>query len=74
MSDVYGDSPAVERPDPFVPPDAANAVSLDSEIDYDDEQEDDQLPLDVVEAIEAGVLLDDPETVGLDGSDDDGVN
>jgi hypothetical protein len=63
MSDVYGDSPVVERPDPFLAPDAADAVSLDSEIDYDDEQEDDQLPLDVVEAIEAGVLLDDPETL-----------
>ena len=62
MSDVYGDSPVVEKPDPFVAQDAAEAVSLDSEIDYDDEQEDDQLPLDVVEAIEAGVLLDDPET------------
>jgi hypothetical protein len=63
MSDVYGDSPVVEKPDPFLASDAADAVSLDSEIDYDDEQENDQLPLDVVEAIEAGVLLDDPETV-----------
>jgi len=63
MSDVYGDSPVVERPDPFVAEGAADAVSLDSEIDYDDEQDDDQAPLDVVEAIEAGVLLDDPETV-----------
>jgi hypothetical protein len=66
MSDVYGDSPAVERPDPFLAPGAADAVSLDSEIDYDDEQDDDQLPLDVVEAIEAGVLLDDPEAVDDD--------
>jgi hypothetical protein len=66
MSDVYGDSPVVERPDPFLASDAGDAVSLDSEIDYDDEQEDDQLPLDVVEAIEAGVLLDDPETVDDD--------
>ncbi|HLN05563.1 MAG TPA: hypothetical protein VK217_04760 [Acidimicrobiales bacterium] len=63
MSDVYDDGPVAEKPDPFVAPDAADAVSLDSEIDYDDEQEEDQLPLDVVEAIEAGVLLDDPETV-----------
>ena len=63
MSDVYDDGgPVAEAPDPFVPPDAADEVSLDSEIDYDDEQEEDQLPLDVVEAIEAGVLLDDPET------------
>ncbi len=66
MSDVYGDSPVVEKPDPFLASDAADAVSLDSEIDYDDEQENDQLPLDVVEAIEAGVLLDDPETVDDD--------
>ncbi len=68
MSDVYGDSPVVERPDPFVAEGAADAVSLDSEIDYDDEQEDDQLPLDVVEAMEVGVMLDDPEAV----DDDDG--
>ncbi len=61
MSDVYDDGPVAEAPDPFVAQDAADAVSLDSEIDYDDEQEEDQLPLDVVEAIEAGVLLDDPE-------------
>ena len=66
MSDVYDDGPARERPDPYVAPDAADAVSLDSEIDYDDEREEDQLPLDVVEAIEAGVLLDDPERVDED--------
>jgi hypothetical protein len=72
MSDVYGNSPAVERPDPFVASDAADEVSLDSEIDYDDEQDEDQLPLDVVEAIEAGVMLDDPETVGDDDSSEDG--
>jgi hypothetical protein len=34
-----------------------------SEIDFDDELDDDQLPLDEVEAREAGVLLDDPDTV-----------
>lgn len=61
VSDVYDDLPAVERPDPFVPHDAADYVSLDSEVDFDDEQEEDQLPLDLVEAIEVGVLLDDPE-------------
>ncbi len=72
MSDEYWDSPVAERPDPFVAEGAADAVSLDSEIDYDDEQEDDQLPLDVVEAIEAGVMLDDPEAVDDDGSDDEG--
>ena len=62
MSDVYDDGPPVpEKPDRFVAPDAGDEVSLDSEIDYDDEQDEDQAPLDVVEAIEAGVLLDDPE-------------
>jgi len=71
MSDVYGDSPVVERPDPFVAEDAADAVSLDSEIDYDDEQEEDQMPLDVVEAMEVGVMLDDPETVSDDDAGDD---
>ena len=73
MSDVYGDRPVVEKPEPYVAHDAADAVSLDSEIDYDDEQEEDQLPLDVVEAIEAGVLLDDPESVAEDGLDDEGL-
>jgi len=71
MSDVYGDSPAVEKPDPFVIQGAADAVSLDSEVDYDDEQDEDQLPLDVVEAIEAGVMLDDPETLDEDDLDGD---
>ncbi len=71
MSDVYGNSPAVERPDPFVAGDAADEVSLDSEIDYDDEQEEDQMPLDVVEAMEVGVMLDDPETVSDDDAGDD---
>jgi hypothetical protein len=66
VSDVYDDGPVAEAPDPFVSPDAADEASLDSEVDYDDEQEEDQLPLDVVEAAEAGVLLDDPEAVGND--------
>jgi len=35
--------------------------SEDSEVDFDDEQEDDQLPLDEAEASEVGVDLDDPE-------------
>ncbi len=34
---------------------------LDSEVDFDDEADDDQLPLDEVEAVEAGVNLDDPD-------------
>jgi hypothetical protein len=69
VSDIYDDGPVVERPDPFVAPDAADAVSLDSEIDYDDEQEEDQSPLDVVEATEVGVLLDDPEAATEDDLD-----
>jgi hypothetical protein len=60
------DLPEVERPEPFVSPDAADEVSLDSEIDFDDEQEEDQAPLDVVEARELGVDLDDPEKLDPD--------
>jgi hypothetical protein len=41
-------------------------VALDSEIDFDDETDDDQLPLDEVEAAEAGVDLDDPERLSDD--------
>ena len=35
----------------------------DSEIDFDDERDDDQLPLDETEAREIGANLDDPEGV-----------
>lgn len=55
------DLAAVERPDPFIALGAADFVSDDSEIDFDDELDDDQLPIDVVEARAAGVLLDDPK-------------
>ncbi|MGC9961134.1 MAG: hypothetical protein ABSE47_04425 [Acidimicrobiales bacterium] len=34
----------------------------DSEIDFDDESDDDQLPLDEAEAAEIGANLDDPES------------
>jgi hypothetical protein len=71
MSDVYDTGPVLEKPDPFVSPDAADEVSLDSEIDYDDEQDDDQAPLDVVEALEAGVMLDDPEVLADEEGDDE---
>jgi len=50
--------PFFEQPDRIVPEDAAEIAPRDNEIDFDDEQEEDQLPLDVVEAAEAGVLLD----------------
>jgi hypothetical protein len=68
MSDVYDDDnlPVAERPDPLQMADDGDAVSLDSEVDFDDEAEDDQLPLDVVEAAESGVLLDDPEALDED--------
>jgi len=62
MTTTPGDDiPIIEQPDPLEPEDAAEFASRDSEIDFDDEQEEDQEPLDVVEAIEVGVLLDDPE-------------
>jgi hypothetical protein len=38
----------------------------DSEIDFDDEAEDDQLPLDEAEAEEIGANLDDPERLSED--------
>ena len=57
------DIPIIEEPEPLDPEDAAEIAPLDSEIDFDDEQEEDQLPLDTVEAAEVGVLLDDPETL-----------
>jgi hypothetical protein len=40
---------------------SAEDPSVDSEIDFDDEQEDDQSPLDEAEAAEVGGDLDDPE-------------
>lgn len=65
MSDVYEDGPVAEVPEPFEAEDAADRVSLDSEIDFDDETDSDQLPLDVIEARERGVLLDDPEILSI---------
>jgi hypothetical protein len=63
MTKSSDDLPLIEEPEPLDPEDAAEVAPLDSEIDFDDEQEEDQLPLDVVEAAEAGVLLDDPEAL-----------
>jgi hypothetical protein len=59
--------PELEETEPLEPEDAAEVAPLDSEIDFDDEQEEDQLPLDEREAAELGVLLDDPER--LDAED-----
>ena len=41
----------------------------DSEIDFDDERDDDQLPVDEVEAEELGVELDDPDELAADEDD-----
>ena len=38
----------------------------DSEVDFDDERDDDQAPLDEFEAREAGANLDDPDEVAAD--------
>ena len=57
------DIPVIEEPEPLDPEDAAEVAPRDSEIDFDDEQEEDQAPLDVAEAAELGVLLDDPESL-----------
>jgi hypothetical protein len=65
MSDIYEDGPVTEVPEPFEAEDAADRVSLDSEIDFDDETDSDQLLLDVIEARERGVLLDDPEILSI---------
>jgi hypothetical protein len=61
MSPRKVEIPEVETTDPLDPEDAADVAARDSEIDFDDDLGDDQLPLDVVEAVEVGVLLDDPE-------------
>jgi len=53
--------PSIEQPEPLEAEDAAEVAARDSEIDFDDEQDDDQLPLDLVEALEVDALLDDPE-------------
>jgi hypothetical protein len=60
---IGDDFPEIEEPEPLDPEDAAEVAPLDSEIDFDDEQEEDQSPLDVAEASELGVLLDDPESL-----------
>ena len=63
MTTPGDDIPIVEEPDPLDPEDAAEIAPLDNETDFDDEQEEDQVPLDETEAAEAGVLLDDPEAL-----------
>ncbi len=63
MTTPGDDVPVLEEPDPLDPEDAAEIAPLDNETDFDDEQEEDQVPLDEKEAAEAGVLLDDPEAL-----------
>jgi hypothetical protein len=63
MAKSPDDLPIMEDPEPLEPDDAAELAPLDSEVDFDDEQEEDQSPLDETEAAEAGVLLDDPEAL-----------
>jgi hypothetical protein len=60
MATPRDETPILEEPDPLDPEDAAEIAPLDSAVDFDDEQEEDQVPLDETEAAEAGVLLDDP--------------
>jgi hypothetical protein len=66
MTDPLQSLPIIEQPEPLDREDAADVAATDSEIDFDDERDDDQLPLDAVEAYEAGVLLDDPESLTED--------
>lgn len=63
MTPSNNEIPEVEDPEPLEPEDAAEVAPLDSETDFDDEQEEDQRVLDEAEAAEAGVLLDDPEAL-----------
>ena len=63
MTTSGDDIPTREEPDPLEPEDAAEIAPLDNETDFDDEQEEDQVPLDETEAAEVGVLLDDPEAL-----------
>ena len=65
MSETHSDR-VPEEPEHLVPEDTAEVAPRDSEIDFDDETDDDQLPLDVIEAAEVGVLLDDPESMTPD--------
>jgi hypothetical protein len=45
----------------------------DSEIDFDDEQDDDQLPIDFVEARELGADLEDPDAAAAETAEPDAI-
>jgi hypothetical protein len=62
INEFDDEAPQYEPLDTHDPDDAP----LDSEVDFDDEADDDQLPLDQVEAIELGVNVDDPESMDDD--------
>lgn len=66
MTESNDDVPIIEHSDSLDPEDAAETAPNDNEIDFDDEREEDQLPLDVIEAAETGVLLDDPESMSAE--------
>jgi len=66
--DEADDVPVVEGPAAFVREDAADVVSRDNAVDFDDEVEDEVPPLDVVEAAEVDALLDDPESLDDEGA------
>lgn len=66
VDDEGEDIPVIEQSDPLTPEDAADVASQDSEIDFDDEVDDEVGSIDVVEAIEADALLDDPEKLEED--------
>jgi hypothetical protein len=65
MTNRLPELPERDDAEPLDPEDASEVAPRDSEIDFDDEQDDEIGSLDVVEAREAGALLDDPEA--LDG-------
>ena len=71
MSDSSADDIADKQSVAGLPLYAARDASLDSEIDFDDEQEGDQLPLDVIEAQEAGALLDDPDALAQEQAEEE---
>lgn len=70
MTPENAELPEIETTDRPDFEDAAEVAGRDSEIDFDDEREEDQETLDVVEAVEAGVLLDDPEELSEKDKDD----
>lgn len=67
MNDANGTCPNVDYPQIHLAVVDIGVVSEESEIDFDDEREEDQMPLDVIEPKEVGVLLDDSEELSAKG-------